>query len=234
MAPTREIIQSKGSSTGAQSSPPSASSSVDSSPNSPPSLTFQGMLDRLEVAFSRSDNKVDTDDLWRILEGYKSNPDDWSKYAFYDERKYKRNLVAEYEKYNVMILTWAPGAKSTIHDHSGAHCFMKTLDGELVESRFAWPDEDTISRNGEMSRISDNLMETDDCLYINDKVGLHQVENSSKSKAAASLHVYIPPYRACKAFDQSTGQSRVCKLSFYSERGVVIGQDERNPWSESC
>jgi cysteine dioxygenase len=32
-----------------------------------------------------------------------------------------------------MILCWAPGNQSMIHDHADAHCFVKVLDGDLRE-----------------------------------------------------------------------------------------------------
>jgi hypothetical protein len=32
-----------------------------------------------------------------------------------------------------MILCWAPGNQSMIHDHADAHCFVKVLDGNLRE-----------------------------------------------------------------------------------------------------
>lgn len=87
--------------------------------------SFQILLDDLAAEFNRKDCKVDVDEIWRVLEKYKSSPGDWSRYAYYDMRKYKRNLVTESSNYNVMILCWAPGATSSIHDHAGAHCFMK-------------------------------------------------------------------------------------------------------------
>lgn len=87
--------------------------------------SFQQLLDNIDAVFERDDCKVDVDELWRVLEEYKSSPADWSHYAYYDMRKYKRNLVAEHPKYNVMILCWAPNSTSSIHDHSGSHCFMK-------------------------------------------------------------------------------------------------------------
>ena len=63
-----------------------------------------------------------------------------------------------------------------------------------------------------------------------DKVGLHLVENPSKTKTAASLHVYIPPYRKCKAFDQQTGRARECEVRFYSERGRIIKDEADSCW----
>lgn len=59
-------------------------------------------------------------------------------------------------KYNLMILCWGPGmasryvnwdlssynihfTKFSVHDHTDAHCFVKILDGELTETKYAWP-----------------------------------------------------------------------------------------------
>lgn len=89
------------------------------------SITFVELLDQIRLAFSRPDNRVDVDDLWRILESYKSDPNDWNKYAFYDYHRYKRNLVDGQDNYNVMVLCWPANTRSCIHDHSGSHCFMK-------------------------------------------------------------------------------------------------------------
>ena len=39
-----------------------------------------------------------------------------------------------------LILVWAPGKGSPIHDHGQAHCLMKILHGRLTETRYALPD----------------------------------------------------------------------------------------------
>jgi cysteine dioxygenase len=55
--------------------------------------------------------------------------------------RYTRNLVDEGNgKFNLLILCWGEGHGSAIHDHAGAHCFMKILQGSLNEVRFAWPE----------------------------------------------------------------------------------------------
>lgn len=89
------------------------------------SLQFQQMLDAIRAEFDREKDKVDVDTLWQILENYKSDPSEWSKFTFYDKYRYKRNLVEEHERYDVMILGWAPNVRSGIHDHSGSHCIFK-------------------------------------------------------------------------------------------------------------
>lgn len=56
---------------------------------------------------------------------------------------------------------------------------QQVLDGELVESRFAWPDEDQlIGRDSqEMYRVSDTKMTKNNIVYINGKfIGMFQAD----------------------------------------------------------
>lgn len=136
----------------------------------PSRLSFNELLDDVRTAFNRTDCIVDVNELWKILENYESNPSDWTPYAQYDKWGYKRHLVDGQENYNVMVMCWGPGTKSCIHDHSGSHCFMKILEGELVESRFAWPEEEVIESDGEgqeMSLITETRLGLNEVLYIN-------------------------------------------------------------------
>lgn len=49
---------------------------------------------------------------------------------------------------------------SPVHDHSGAHCIMKILDGELEETQYEWPsnadgDEHVSSSSSPLTDITD-------------------------------------------------------------------------------
>ena len=48
-----------------------------------------------------------------------------------------------------------------MHDHSGSHCFMKIMEGQLVETLFAWP-RDPI--------VEEQLTEIDSKTYENNQV----------------------------------------------------------------
>lgn len=161
----------------------------------------------------------------RIIENYKSNPKDWRKYAKYDPHKYTRNLIDEGNgKFNILLLCWAESQGSSIHDHSDAHCFMKCLDGELLETKYKWPDtsNSTSIEETEMIATQKSALKKNECCYINDTIGLHRIENESHSKPAITLHVYIPPYTECQGFDQQTSKSKTCQITFYSKYGNKI------------
>nr|CDJ93474.1 Cysteine dioxygenase type I domain containing protein [Haemonchus contortus] len=99
---------------------------------------MQALIGQMRSIFR--DDQVNIEDMEKTLLSYKSDPQDWSRYALFDERNYTRNLVDTGNgKYNMIILCWGPGMCTNIHDHSGSHCFVKILEGQLKETRFAFP-----------------------------------------------------------------------------------------------
>lgn len=87
-----------------------------------------------------------------------------------------------------MILCWGEGHGSAIHDHADSHCFMKMLDGELCEVRYAYPEDSSKSSvvsgsssssgneeeeveysSSELEEVSRSCMYKNDVAYINGK-----------------------------------------------------------------
>lgn len=177
-----------------------------------------------------------------LLLCYKSKPAEWKKFAKFDRYRYTRNLVDEGNgKFNLIILCWGEGHSSTIHDHADSHCFMKMLQGELTEVRYAWPtktdtdqnettnlyqttnngaSDDEVEYNGEeLQEISRTNLELNGVCYINDNLGLHRVENPSNTDCAVSLHLYCPPFEFCSIFNKKTGKRTKCPVTFWSKYG---------------
>lgn len=113
--------------------------------------------------------------------------------------------------------------RSSIHDHTDSHCFLKLLQGQLKETLFEWPDQKG-SPPGGMVQKSQQILLENQCAYINDSIGLHRVENVSHTECAVSLHLYSPPFQTCQTFDQRTGHKNTVKMTFWSKFG------ERTPY----
>ena len=180
----------------------------------------------------------------RTLSGFRCC-DDSTTYLFHSfltvlpTHSYTRNLVdAGNGKYNLMILCWNEGHASAIHDHADSHCFMKMLKGQLMETRYAWPKDATVTEdskadigsgqpageeveyNGdELEELSRSTLETNGVCYINDTLGLHRVENPSHTDVAVSLHLYCPPFDVCSIFNKQNGKRTKCKVTFWSKFG---------------
>ncbi|XP_063977791.1 cysteine dioxygenase type 1 [Diachasmimorpha longicaudata] len=183
-------------------------------------LTLEELIKELHNAFNT--DIVDIDNVQKLLSLYRSNPHDWKKYAKFDRYRYTRNLVDEGNgRFNLMVLCWGEGHGSAIHDHADAHCVMKILQGELRETRYAWPSTEFTDCPGgqELQEIEKNVLHLNDICYINDSMGLHRVENPSAINPAVSLHLYSPPFSTCSIFNQKTGQRMPSKVTFWSKYG---------------
>ena len=49
--------------------------------------------------------------------------------AEFDDFGYKRILLEENEKFNLVLMCWPEGSATSIHDHTGSECIMKCLAG---------------------------------------------------------------------------------------------------------
>jgi len=117
----------------------------------------------------------------------------------------------------LLLLCWAEGQGSSIHDHTNSHCIMKCLQGKLHETKYAWPED----KDAPMKVISDSDLNLNEITYINDSLGLHRVENPSHTDGAVTLHLYIPPYEYCHTYDERTGRPQDAQVTFYSKYGQV-------------
>lgn len=192
------------------------------------SLTLRELVDALHEAF-KTDHVI-IDDVLELMASYRSNPAEWKKYAKFDRYRYTRNLVDEGNgKFNLMVLCWGEGHGSAIHDHANAHCVMKILQGELCETRYAWPNKiGTISKSTEAEELKEldrTTLDLNEICYINDSLGLHRVENPSAVNPAISLHLYSPPFSSCSVFNKQTGQKTECKVTFWSKYGEKRNRD---------
>ncbi|XP_067270721.1 cysteine dioxygenase type 1 [Pseudorasbora parva] len=182
--------------------------------------TLDDLIKTLHKIFES--DSVNVEEVQSIMEAYESDPQDWMKFAKFDQYRYTRNLVDEGNgKFNLMILCWGEGHGSSIHDHADAHCFLKLLQGQLKETLFDWPDRRLPAG---MQQKSQRVLLENQCAYMNDSIGLHRVENVSHTEAAVSLHLYSPPFQTCQTFDQRTGHRNTVKMTFWSKYG------ERTPY----
>ena len=148
------------------------------------------------------------------MEAYVSQDAEWAKYNHFDKYRYTRNLVvadddypaAEGPRWSLLVLCW------------GSHCVLKVLKGELLETRYEWP-------NGasEMHVVSEERRLRDQAAYMHDELGLHRISNPSQEEGAVSLHLYWPPIEMCQTFCESTGEARKTgKCVYFSVRGQRV------------
>ncbi|KAF2107427.1 cysteine dioxygenase [Lophiotrema nucula] len=195
---------------------------------------FRSLVDALKDRLGSSSG-IDSDDvkveeLKALMRNYASKEPEWSRF---DKRSlylpYTRNLVDKGNgKSNLLLLSWRPGQESAVHDHANAHCIMKILKGQLLETRFHRPTVEQLINEEKQPLVRDgNPMpyNVNEVTYMSDDLGLHKIGNPDPQEWAVSLHLYTPPNAAvygCNKFDEQTGKpSHVPQNNFYSTDGIV-------------
>jgi hypothetical protein len=69
-----------------------------------------------------------------------------------------------------MLLCWGEGQVSSIHSHANAHCFLKVMDGTLMEHMYNWPMDSSSSEEQTMDELRTMTYGKDQVTYICGKV----------------------------------------------------------------
>ena len=103
--------------------------------------------------------EIEFDKVGDILKEY--NDDDWKNYVKTDDNKYCRNKIFENENFEILIISWNKNQNAPIHDHSCNGCWLKVLQGELIEN---------IYESESLSLYKSNIIKTNDLIYNNNTV----------------------------------------------------------------
>ncbi|WEJ95600.1 cysteine dioxygenase [Yamadazyma tenuis] len=165
---------------------------------------------------------IDIEHIKCLMEQYEARDDDWLKYALHDpSRPYTRNGIINLNgNANLLILCWSPGKGSAIHDHANAHCCMKILKGNLMESLYDMPQ----TEGQPLVCKKETVLKNQEVGYIADDIGLHKISNPD-SEVSVSLHLYTPPYASmygCSMYEAGNGKKHHVDMSkYYSWQGQV-------------
>ena len=98
-------------------------------------------------------------------------------------KKMNRTKLHETPNYELILISWAPGAKSHIHNHPENGCIYKVLDGILIEETY---DPKTIELTNLITLLPNDMG------YIDNTICYHKMYNPEPF-TAYSLHIYSPP-----------------------------------------
>jgi cysteine dioxygenase len=141
---------------------------------------------------------------------------DWRAWTMFDAQCYTRNLVHHETHYELLLLCWGAGQRTPIHNHQGQRCWMSVLEGEIVETQFAFPAAgggQPLAKAGLPRKFVPGQV-----AFITDDIALHEIA-ASEERPAVSLHLYSRPFSSCQVYDRETGRVELRQLGYYSVRG---------------
>ncbi|KAI7902607.1 RmlC-like cupin domain-containing protein [Cokeromyces recurvatus] len=110
---------------------------------------------------------------------------------------------------------------SADNDDNNQPVFMDITANESSKSGSSLSNTNTIQQQQQpLTVLKDTIYQPNQVTYVHDKIGLHRISNPNKECGAVSLHLYTPPYKMCKTFEENTGRARCSGIcSFYSIGG---------------
>ncbi|GFH12487.1 cysteine dioxygenase, partial [Haematococcus lacustris] len=169
-----------------------------------------------------------------------SGSSDWRSLVTFNPHHYVRHLVDGNEDFELMLICWAPGQASRVHNHASSHCWLTALEGQVEEEVFreapgsellpvrpgsprpTMPGVLTLEEQcPELQSCHRALLTPPSTGYINDSLGLHKVGCPALTPApgAVTLHIYAPPIRRVKLYEPEEGRVITRVPGFFSIRG---------------
>ena len=139
------------------------------------------------VKILQDDSSVSPARMQHILERLFIPTSEIQSHTRFSDNRYARNLVHKTDRFEIMVMCWHAGQRSSIHDHAGSLGGLKILHGALTESLFEKAPNGMIKS---LSSIDYCAGET----RVEETSLIHQISNlQAGSSQAISVHIYAPP-----------------------------------------
>ena len=144
--------------------------------------------------------RIDLDELKARLDDDGLNVESVADYIHFSDERYSRNLLAHGAQFYALVLCWKPGQASPIHDHKGASCGVRILQGTATETSFAWQGELLVPQRVSVMQAGEVCGSFDD--------DIHEIRNNG-SDNLVTLHVYSPYLDNINLYDLHSGKVTV-------------------------
>lgn len=155
-------------------------------------LTKMESIHTLQQLFRAVQAATDTrpffTDLKDVLQSY--NGLDWSVFVHPDPQGLVKERVYYSHNLEIMLLSWQAGHSTLPHDHATKGCWLKVLEGELLETRY----------NEELQETEKTCITKGQISFMSNDFGYHSIQNNG-SEVTWSLHVYSPPFHVTRYFE---------------------------------
>jgi cysteine dioxygenase len=169
-----------------------------------------------------SDDDFTCDGVYKFLAANPVDVDSITKYLFWSDKFYTRNLIYKDARFELMAICWEKGQVSKIHNHAEQMCWMTVPVGKLRGQNFAVCEMD--ASNGFCRLRETDQFDLSDCLTAKVELEepIHQILNLSEFDGrAVSIHIYSKPFDRCLSYCRETDRFAEVPLYYTSIGGKL-------------
>lgn len=136
-----------------------------------------------------------------ILARYAVPGRDLEPYFRWNTRHYTRTCVIRNAAFELLVVCYEPGQRTSIHDYDSEMAWVHPVIGEVVEERFVRPVGNAGLRLVQESRLRPGMLGA-----LTRESSIHRFSNPGPGRAV-TLNLYAPPMSKWQVFDQRTGSA---------------------------
>lgn len=157
-------------------------------------------IDELVAWLKSFDQRIELEALQARLQDESISATTLRDFIHFSDERYRRNLLANGPQFYALVMCWRPGQASPIHDHRGASCAVRVIEGVATETSFH-------RENGRLVEAGVTTMRAGEvCGSFDDDI--HEIRNNENSNLV-TLHVYSPYLDNINLYDRDSGEITV-------------------------
>lgn len=124
---------------------------------------------------------------------------EWTNFAYFDQQRYSRNLLAAQENFSLLLCCWEPGQSSPVHSHAHVGTMVRRSWVLVLEGDMMWTEYSKAKDDGQRDVVSVKLVRSNDpSPHITEYSDtFHSLENINRTARAVTLHLFCPAYLEC-------------------------------------
>lgn len=139
--------------------------------------------------------RADLSTLEKMLNELEVSAQDLAPWCEFGDKAYKRNTIAKSEWFELLALCWRSRQATPIHDHEGASCAFRVMEGTGLEIRFQKTECGLVAPTGSVEMTPGYVCAAEDA-------DIHQVVNAQCQDATLiTLHIYSPALSRINTYD---------------------------------
>ena len=123
-------------------------------------------------------------------------------YLRWSERHYTRTCVVRNDRFELLVVCFEPGQRTSIHDYDSEMAWIHPLMGEVIEERFQKMDDGNLVVENTTVLVPGTL----GSLTREDSIHRFTAPGPGRS---ITLNLYVPPMSKWRVYDEGTGAVRM-------------------------
>jgi cysteine dioxygenase len=136
-----------------------------------------------------------------VLERIRIPEEEFIPFCRWNDKHYTRNCITRTPEFELLLLCYEPGQRTSIHDHATEEAWMQPVTGAVIEERYeAFAD-------GPLRKVSSAKLDPGSFSYLHSGHSIHRYVNLSSGRSI-TLNLYARPLQSWKVYDERSGMPR--------------------------